>query len=35
MQSIGQQLVTQWYDVQQLAFLHNLVLTSPSHKDLR
>ena len=24
MQSVGQQLVTQWYDVQQLAFLHNL-----------
>ncbi|GAB1213302.1 hypothetical protein ATERTT37_002451 [Aspergillus terreus] len=25
MQSIGQQLITQWYDVQQLAFLYNLV----------
>ncbi|PKY00142.1 hypothetical protein P168DRAFT_337449 [Aspergillus campestris IBT 28561] len=35
MQSVGQQLVTQWYDVQQLAFLHNLVLNSPAHKDLR
>ncbi|KAL5363557.1 hypothetical protein BJX96DRAFT_187077 [Aspergillus floccosus] len=27
MQSIGQQLITQWYDVQQLAFLYNLVKT--------
>ncbi|KAJ5326011.1 hypothetical protein MYU51_000845 [Penicillium brevicompactum] len=36
MQFVGQKLVTQWYDVQQLAFLHNLVLkTSPMHKDLR
>ncbi|KAL4908426.1 hypothetical protein BDW74DRAFT_175108 [Aspergillus multicolor] len=35
MQSIGQQLVTQWYDVQQLAFLHNLVIKSPAHKHLR
>lgn len=35
MQSVGQQLVTQWYDVQQLAFLHNLVIQSPAHKDLR
>ncbi|PLN80412.1 hypothetical protein BDW42DRAFT_201293 [Aspergillus taichungensis] len=25
MQFVGQQLVTQWYDVQQLAFLHNLI----------
>jgi hypothetical protein len=35
MQFVGQQLVTQWYDVQQLAFLHNLVINSPMHKDLR
>jgi hypothetical protein len=35
MQFLGQQLVTQWYDVQQLAFLHNLVIGSPTHKDLR
>ncbi|EDN10451.1 hypothetical protein I7I51_01628 [Histoplasma capsulatum] len=35
MQFIGQQLVTQWYDVQQLAFLHNLVINSPTHKDLK
>ncbi|CAI7624709.1 unnamed protein product [Penicillium pancosmium] len=35
MQFVGQQLVTQWYDVQQLAFLHNLVINSPTHKDLR
>ncbi|EER45167.1 conserved hypothetical protein [Histoplasma capsulatum H143] len=35
MQVIGQQLVTQWYDVQQLAFLHNLVINSPTHKDLK
>lgn len=35
MQSVGQQLVTQWYDVQQLAFLHNLAINSPTHKDLR
>ncbi|KAL4744107.1 hypothetical protein BDV11DRAFT_201525 [Aspergillus similis] len=35
MQFIGQQLVAQWYDVQQLAFLHNLVINSPTHKDLR
>ncbi|KAJ6103808.1 hypothetical protein N7486_004030 [Penicillium sp. IBT 16267x] len=35
MQYVGQQLVTQWYDVQQLAFLHNLVINSPSHEDLR
>ncbi|KAF9890863.1 hypothetical protein FE257_005439 [Aspergillus nanangensis] len=34
MQSVGQQLVTQWYDVQQLAFLHNLVISSPLHKDI-
>ncbi|KAE8371592.1 hypothetical protein BDV26DRAFT_275762 [Aspergillus bertholletiae] len=27
MQSVGQQLITQWYDVQQLAFLYNLVKT--------
>uniref|UniRef100_A0A093V3L9 Acetyl-CoA hydrolase n=1 Tax=Talaromyces marneffei PM1 TaxID=1077442 RepID=A0A093V3L9_TALMA len=35
MQLVGQQLVTQWYDVQQLAFLHNLAINSPTHKDLR
>ncbi|KAL4746297.1 hypothetical protein BDW72DRAFT_38445 [Aspergillus terricola var. indicus] len=35
MQFVGQQLVTQWYDVQQLAFLHNLVIKSPMHKSLR
>ncbi|RAL09961.1 uncharacterized protein BO97DRAFT_457282 [Aspergillus homomorphus CBS 101889] len=35
MQFVGQQLVTKWYDVQQLAFLHNLVITFPPHKDLR
>ncbi|KAJ5779690.1 hypothetical protein N7457_007410 [Penicillium paradoxum] len=35
MQLVGQQLVTQWYDVQQLAFLHNLVINSPTQKDLR
>jgi len=35
MQFVGQQLVTQWYDVQQLAFLHNLVINSPTHKNLR
>ncbi|KAJ5201837.1 uncharacterized protein N7498_006500 [Penicillium cinerascens] len=35
MQLVGQQLVTQWYDVQQLAFLHNLVIHSPTHRDLR
>ncbi|PWY91650.1 hypothetical protein BO94DRAFT_555459 [Aspergillus sclerotioniger CBS 115572] len=35
MQSVGQKLVTQWYDVQQLAFLHNLVINCPTHKDLR
>lgn len=35
MQLLGQQLVTQWYDVQQLAFLHNLVINSRTHKDLR
>jgi hypothetical protein len=34
MQFVGQQLVTQWFDVQQLAFLHNLVIKSPTHKDL-
>ncbi|CAG8907789.1 unnamed protein product [Penicillium egyptiacum] len=33
MQSVGQQLVTQWYDVQQLAFLYNLAKTE-SHKNL-
>ncbi|TKX20292.1 hypothetical protein C1H76_7545 [Elsinoe australis] len=26
MQTIGQELLNQWYDVQQLSFLHNLVL---------
>lgn len=35
MQLVGQQLVTQWYDVQQLAFLHNLIIQSPTHKDVR
>ncbi|EED24643.1 conserved hypothetical protein [Talaromyces stipitatus ATCC 10500] len=35
MQFVGQQLVTQWYDVQQLAFLHNLIINSPKHNDLR
>jgi hypothetical protein len=35
MQFVGQQLVTQWYDVQQLAFLYNLVVkSSPVHKSL-
>jgi hypothetical protein len=33
MQSVGQQLVTQWYDVQQLAFLYNLV-KSEFHSNL-
>ena len=33
MQSVGQQLVTQWYDVQQLAFLYNLVKIQ-THKNL-
>ncbi|KAE8150660.1 hypothetical protein BDV25DRAFT_154053 [Aspergillus avenaceus] len=33
MQSVGQQLITQWYDVQQLAFLYNLVRTQ-THKNL-
>ncbi|KAJ5203157.1 hypothetical protein N7449_005236 [Penicillium cf. viridicatum] len=31
--SVGQQLVTQWYDVQQLAFLYNLAKTA-AHKNL-
>ncbi|KAJ5476940.1 hypothetical protein N7539_007084 [Penicillium diatomitis] len=35
MKSIGQQLVTQWYDVQQLAYLHNLVIKSPTYQNLR
>ncbi|GLA93277.1 hypothetical protein AtubIFM57143_010626 [Aspergillus tubingensis] len=35
MQRVGQQLVTQWYDVQQLAFLHNLVINYAMHKDVR
>lgn len=35
MQRVGQQLVTQWYDVQQLAFLHNLVINYATHKDVR
>ncbi|GAD96582.1 conserved hypothetical protein [Paecilomyces variotii No. 5] len=35
MQFVGQKLVNQWYDVQQLAFLHNLVINFPTHKDLR
>ncbi|PYH71004.1 uncharacterized protein BO88DRAFT_423807 [Aspergillus vadensis CBS 113365] len=29
------QLVTQWYDVQQLAFLHNLVISYATHEDVR
>lgn len=29
MQAVGQLLVTQWYDVQQMAFLYNLVNTTP------
>ncbi|CDM34525.1 hypothetical protein DTO006G1_533 [Penicillium roqueforti] len=33
MQSVGQQLVTQWYDVQQLAFLYNLANTD-GHMNL-
>ena len=35
MQVIGQQLVAQWYDVQRLAFLHNLVINFPTYTDLR
>ncbi|CAG7948750.1 unnamed protein product [Penicillium salamii] len=35
MQVTGQQLVSQWYDVQQLAFLQNLVMKAPAHKDLK
>ncbi|KAJ5748951.1 uncharacterized protein N7511_010647 [Penicillium nucicola] len=35
MQSISQQLVTQWYDVQQLAFLHNLIMNSSAPQDVR
>ncbi|KAK2792486.1 hypothetical protein FQN52_003421 [Onygenales sp. PD_12] len=37
MQAVGLQLANQWYDIQQLAFLHNLVIKSPSpiHRDLR
>ncbi|PYI02612.1 hypothetical protein BO78DRAFT_463849 [Aspergillus sclerotiicarbonarius CBS 121057] len=35
MQVVGQKLVTQWYDVQQVAFLHNLVINSPTQKDVR
>ncbi|KAI9036168.1 uncharacterized protein KD926_002198 [Aspergillus affinis] len=35
MQFVGQLLVTQWYDVQQLAFLHNLVMSYPMYKDLK
>ncbi|KAJ5548918.1 hypothetical protein N7513_006152 [Penicillium frequentans] len=34
MQSVGQQLVTQWYDVQQLAFLYNLVKQAPMHAHM-
>ncbi|EIT82643.1 hypothetical protein AO1008_01787 [Aspergillus oryzae 100-8] len=33
MQSAGQQLITQWYDVQQLALLYNLVKVQ-THKNL-
>ncbi|KAJ5777259.1 hypothetical protein N7520_000505 [Penicillium odoratum] len=32
MQVLGQSLVTQWYDVQQLAFLYNLVTQYPAMK---
>ena len=32
MQTIGQGLVTQWYDVQQLAFLYNLIQKTPGSK---
>ncbi|PYH83103.1 hypothetical protein BO82DRAFT_363614 [Aspergillus uvarum CBS 121591] len=35
MQRVGQELVTWWYDVQQLAFLHNLILINSKHSDLR
>ncbi|KAJ5363630.1 uncharacterized protein N7496_009343 [Penicillium cataractarum] len=35
LQSIGKQLVTQGYDVQQLAFLHNLVIQSPMYKNVK
>ncbi|KAJ5088391.1 hypothetical protein N7456_012007 [Penicillium angulare] len=35
MQTIGQKLITQWYDVQQLAFLYNLITMSPMYKNLK
>ncbi|PWY75760.1 hypothetical protein BO83DRAFT_463447 [Aspergillus eucalypticola CBS 122712] len=35
MQRVGLQLVTQWYDVQQLAFLHNPVINYATRKDVR
>ncbi|KAK2811591.1 hypothetical protein FQN50_001933 [Emmonsiellopsis sp. PD_5] len=35
MQTVGLHLINQWYDIQQLAFLHNLVITCPGYKDLR
>ncbi|RAK78531.1 uncharacterized protein BO72DRAFT_467795 [Aspergillus fijiensis CBS 313.89] len=35
MQRVGQELVTRCHDVQQLAFLHNLVINGAMHKDLR
>ncbi|KAJ5917124.1 hypothetical protein N7466_010678 [Penicillium verhagenii] len=34
MQSVGQRLITQWYDVQQLAFLYNLFRQAPMHAHL-
>ena len=34
MQTVGQMLVTQWYDVQQLAFLYNLVTKASAHTRL-
>ncbi|KAL3494404.1 hypothetical protein BJX62DRAFT_223195 [Aspergillus germanicus] len=35
MHFVGQHLLTQWYDIQQLAFLYNLVVkSSPVHKSL-
>lgn len=32
MQIIGQSLVTQWYDMQQLRFLYNLIQMTPGSK---
>lgn len=34
MQSVGQMLVTQWYDVPQIAYLYNLVARSSKHQDM-